>query len=162
MELKINIPDGYEIDQEKSTFERIVFKESEKPSTYNNIAVKLFTGINCFYLGKSGEIIAVNDIDVDYMHEPHLSVTKEQLESFLASNKLANVAKYLNGGWLPDWEDSIQFKYHHYIHNNRVLKISFSNLSKDGNVFFKTRELAEQAIEILTEPVIRQALTLNH
>ena len=28
-EIKINIPDGYEIDKEKSTFEKIVFKKVE-------------------------------------------------------------------------------------------------------------------------------------
>ena len=29
--LKINIPEGYEIDKEKSTFEEIVFKKVEDP-----------------------------------------------------------------------------------------------------------------------------------
>lgn len=29
--LKINIPEGYEIDREKSTFEEIVFKKIEDP-----------------------------------------------------------------------------------------------------------------------------------
>lgn len=31
--LKINIPEGYEIDKEKSTFEEIVFKKVEDPFT---------------------------------------------------------------------------------------------------------------------------------
>ena len=29
--LKINIPEGYEIDKEKSTFEEIIFKKVEDP-----------------------------------------------------------------------------------------------------------------------------------
>lgn len=40
-ELKINAPEGYEIDKEKSTFENIVFKPVESV-TYDTVCYSLF------------------------------------------------------------------------------------------------------------------------
>lgn len=40
-ELKIEIPDGYEIDRENSTFEKIVFKkiESKLPKSWEELKI---------------------------------------------------------------------------------------------------------------------------
>lgn len=40
-EIKINIPRGYEIDKENSTFECIKFKPSKKYITYKDICAKI-------------------------------------------------------------------------------------------------------------------------
>ena len=41
-ELKIQVPEGYEIDKENSTFECIRFKLIKKGITYKNVSNKLF------------------------------------------------------------------------------------------------------------------------
>ena len=42
-EVKIQIPEGYEIDKENSTFERIKFKPIKKGITYRKICDNLFS-----------------------------------------------------------------------------------------------------------------------
>lgn len=48
-EVKIQIPEGYEIDKEKSTFEFIRFKPIKKFITYEDVCNKIFkNGSVCF------------------------------------------------------------------------------------------------------------------
>ena len=42
-ELKIQVPKGYEIDKENSTFECIKFKPIKKDITYQNVGEKIFS-----------------------------------------------------------------------------------------------------------------------
>jgi hypothetical protein len=84
--------------------------------------------------------------------EPNNSVTAEQLESILALNKLCNVAKYLNDGWLPDWKNqkinATNAKYYicfNYFSN--ILSIDITYQCKESSVYFKSKELAIKAIE---------------
>ena len=44
-ELKIQVPEGYEIDEENSTFECIKFKQI-KDATYKDICSNLFKSVN--------------------------------------------------------------------------------------------------------------------
>lgn len=83
--------------------------------------------------------------------------SQRQAEKLIAINKLLNVAKYLNGGWKPDWENYDEFKYYIYISSGNInidsIMSSFSDL-----VYFRSRELAQQAINILGEETIKLAL----
>ena len=54
-ELKIQVPKGYEIDKENSTFEYIKFKSIKKDITYKNVGEKIFNN-NVFYINYKGEI----------------------------------------------------------------------------------------------------------
>ena len=42
-EVKIQVPDGYEIDKENSTFECVKFKPIKKDITYDDICNNLFS-----------------------------------------------------------------------------------------------------------------------
>ena len=42
-ELKIQVPEGYEIDKENSTFECIKFKPIKKDIIYQNVGKKIFS-----------------------------------------------------------------------------------------------------------------------
>ena len=50
-EVKINIPEGYEIDKENSTFECIKFKSSKEYTTYKDVCVNLFAEKYRYYIG---------------------------------------------------------------------------------------------------------------
>lgn len=161
--LQINPPTGYEIDQEKSdlTAGIIHFKEVEKKLTYEDITMALFSGKKVYYTDEKGEVNTSYEIVWNRFSDPNNSTSGEQLESLMALNKLCNVAKYLNGDWLPDSADIDKNKLYIYIHSSG-LDISSHNCASEGNVFFKSRELALQAIEILGKETILKALTLNH
>lgn len=86
-DLKIEIPEGYEIDQEKSTFQKIVFKESkndlQKIFKYNNTTEEEFN--------KKWENF-------------------EDHEKYGALEKM--IVNYYNKGEKPNWENSNQYKYY--------------------------------------------------
>ncbi|MBQ0141017.1 MAG: hypothetical protein KBT36_17235 [Kurthia sp.] len=157
-ELKIQIPEGYEIDQEKSTFEKIVFKKKEEPTTYNEVADLTLRGKEGFYISSGGVVFGFGSIDAS-THCPNIALTKEQLEWLLALNKLQNVANYLNGDWKPDWSDGDSKKYLlQYCANSKFFSVSFNDSHNLGNVYFKSRELAIKAIKILGEEEVKKAL----
>jgi hypothetical protein len=124
IKIKIECPEGYQIDEENSDIKNGIIKFKQKKLTYNDIA-------------------------------------EEQLESILALNKLCNVAKYLNKEWLPNWDDTYEKKYYFSISLDELL-ICPIYTTNDGAVYFKTKELAQRAIEILGEKEIKKALILNH
>lgn len=165
-EIKIEIPEGYEIDYKKSDLStgKIAFIRIKEPEliTYNEIATKLFKEKEHFYISICGDI-ASYIMDV-FLTDANNSSTKEQLEAILALNKLANVAKYLNGDWLPKWyNNTVYTKYYIYLDvADNILNIESNTFYKQSVIYFKTEKLAKKAIEILGEDEIRKALTLNH
>lgn len=94
-EIKINIPEGYEIDKENSTFECIKFRPRKKYITYKDCCEKLFPNIG-YYTTSHGQII--NDgLSDGYITDPNNAPNKKQLERLLALNQLMNIAYYYNG-----------------------------------------------------------------
>lgn len=68
-----------------------------------------------------------------------------------------NVAKYLNKDWQPNWFDNKESKYYIFIYNGKI-DISNTVLSNCLEVYFKSKELAQQVIDILGEETIKLAL----
>ena len=118
-EMKIFPPDGYEIDKENSTFECIKFKPIKKELTYDDVAKNLFCDNECYYIDQYSNInICCVGVTENVSKNPVICTSKNQAEKLLAINKLMNVAKHLNGDWIPDWEDNNnEFKYYiNYYH----------------------------------------------
>lgn len=77
-----------------------------------------------------------------------------------AINKLMNTAKYLNGEWKSNWEDLNEYK-HSIIIINENITLDY-NINRTNNIiYFKTKELALQALEILGEKTIKLALSTD-
>lgn len=139
-ELKIQVPEGYEIDKENSTFECIRFKK--KSVTIMDIMDK--------YENESSYPIKV------------LATSNNHMKKILAINSLMIVAKYLNEDWKPCFNNLKQAKYC-IITSNDKLSIDYCyGVDKGAVVYFKTEELAYQAIELLGEETIKQALSNNY
>lgn len=154
-EFKIEIPEGYEVDKENSTFEKIVFKKVEEKLTYEKIADKLFQYEKHYYIAGDGGIMGTS---IGWSC-PNTAPTKHQLERLLALNKLMNVAYYLNDGWKPNWNDIEQEKFYIYYSNvSKTIEIDYNCVCNSGEVYFKSRELAGQAIQILGDETIKLAL----
>ena len=94
-ELKIQVPEGYEIDEENSTFECIKFKPVKRDITYNDICYSLFKDKNSFFITTSGNI---TDDTLAWAGaiEKNNATNREQLERLLAFNQLTNIAEYYN------------------------------------------------------------------
>ena len=139
-ELKIQVPEGYEIDKENSTFECIKFKK---------------------------KAISFVDIIDKYENERSypiklLATSNNHMNKLIAINSLLLVAKYLNKGWIPNFNSCKHRNYYITIRGNKLF-IDYCFCINTGAVaYFKNEELAQQAINILGEEVIKQALSHNY
>lgn len=158
-ELKIEAPEGYEVDWDNSSNNVIRFKPSKKKITYQDVKEKLFPeSHSSFYFGKEGAI--VQTFNIKYLSKELLLATSQrQLQQIRALNKLMNVAKYLNGDWKPDWSDKHQPKW--FVFYDRVLnnlQPAIHYRQRFASVYFDSEEHMIQAIEILGEEEIKKAL----
>lgn len=153
--LEIEIPHDKEIDWEASAVKKqIVLKD--KQLTYEDVCDKLFEEGH-YLTDSNGDICFVKWVN----DCPNNASTKHQLQCILAKNKLANVARYLNGSW--KWELGSHNAFcimEKSIRENEIdLEIiTYSCFSERANVLFKSKEAAKQAIEILGEETIKLAL----
>lgn len=157
-ELKIVPPEGYEIDRENSSIDTIRFKPIKKKITYYDVCRKLFLHEPSWRLLETGVIVyaAISDSAISY--SMLTASSSKQLEQLLALNKLMNVAKYLNGDWEPDFKSEQHKYYMSYDSGIKKLSICYRQYMNDGCVYFKSAELAYQAIEILGEEEVKKAL----
>jgi hypothetical protein len=96
----IEIPKGYEIDQKKSTFEKIVFKEIKKglPKTWEElIRVEGYYLTTCSAVGKSNG--SADDSN------RNLFSNQELAEAALAMAQLSQLRDAYRQGWKPDWQN---------------------------------------------------------
>ena len=95
-EIKINIPKGYEIDKENSTFECIKFKpkSSEKYINYEDVCNNIFAEKCGYYIGTSGDIC--DTLLEAFITDPNNAPNRKQLERLIALNQLMNIAYYYN------------------------------------------------------------------
>ena len=146
-EMKIQVPEGYEIDKENSTFEKIVFKKEERklPKSWEELHlikgwfVENGSGVhefgNCFTTSKNRNLFP----------------TKEEAEACVALAQLCQLRDRYNDGWKPDWENRVQNKFIIYIHpDNEILfdKISANTHAISRHLLtFKTEELRDEFLE---------------
>lgn len=111
-ELKIEVPEGYEIDKEKSTFEKIVFKplEIKYPKTWKECMNKLNNSKTKFcYITSASELYESYSYPKDTTGYNTLP-SKEIAEKFLILQKLYTCRQAYIEDWKPDW-DSYEPKY---------------------------------------------------
>lgn len=153
--LTIIPPKGMEAYQEGN---EIKFRPIQKKVTYNDVAEILFKE-NAVYITSYGDIAV--DINPRKVEEGIYTTSKKQAEKLSAINKLLNVAKYLNGDWKPDWNNCNECKYYIRIDAYNEVQTGYANSTCSDIAYFKTIELAKQAIEILGEEIIRLALSTD-
>lgn len=123
---KIEIPDGYEIDKNKSTFENIVFKQIKNPMDevykYHNTTEEEF---NSLYTNLPKHIKAY---------------AKETL-----------IVEFYNKGWKPDWSDNNQKKFYPWFYMDNFYLFNVGYCGEDSNcserLCFKNSKDCEEAVE---------------
>lgn len=91
-ELKIQAPEGYEIDREESTLDCIKFKPIKKIITYKDVCNKLFEH-SYYFINEHGLIIFYTGKN---KFDENNALTSHQLKRILALNQLFNIAEYYN------------------------------------------------------------------
>lgn len=130
-ELKIEIPNGYEIDKEKSTFEKIVFKEKNTlPMSWEEVVKNRHYTENYFTA-----IEHTSGFEYVWAHTPI---------RYYALRKLEILRDIWNDGWKADWKDGTT-KYVAYIGNGEIIGGASTTATYPLN--FKTRELRDLFME---------------
>ena len=147
-ELKIEVPQGYEIDRQKSTFEKIVFKKiPENPKTWEEYC-KLTRNKFSFYAKPS------NTINTDYYYCGSFNEfsTKERAEQFIALGKLLQLRDY----WVKGYDT---FSYIVWSDNCRNVFASHWVGAAHNPLTFPTKEMAEEFKDCFSD-LIKQAFPL--
>lgn len=92
-ELKIQAPEGYEIDREESTLDCIKFKPIKKIVTYRDVCDNILNEQG-YYINSWG-VIKFNTLGVDRVNGNN-ATNEYQLKRILALNQLLNIAEYYN------------------------------------------------------------------
>jgi hypothetical protein len=123
--LKVKIPEGYEIDKEKSTFETIMFKLAKKelPKSWEDLKK-----IEGYYVGSSSYIGYAGHSTDD--ENKNIFVTKEQAEASIALAQLSQLREVYRNGWKPDWTDANKFKYIIEFYDNKIWTDTYTNSSQ--------------------------------
>lgn len=150
--LKINIPEGYEVDKEKSTFEEIVFKKvnplTKLPKTWKEYC-------NCV----KGELSHYwNDFhDLCFLKTSSFSgvynefSTEERVEQYVALGRLIQLRDYWTNNWKSNGDSFIVYtaRFH-----SQLIQVG---MSKGTNypLAFPTEQMAKRFKECFTGLLIK-------
>ena len=140
-ELKIEVPQGYEIDRQKSTFEKIIFKKiPENPKTWEEYC-SLMKGKTMYYTN-------CNTITVSGFSDAHDKfVNKKRAEQFIALGKLLQLRDY--------WVKRSKFKDAVGIFTwNEGAIVTHECDINDFAITFPTQEMADKFINCFRDLII--------
>ena len=114
--IEIVAPEGYEVDKERSSFEKIVFRalpEKGLPKTWEELGE-----IDGYYVNSNS---CVNNLPFapfpTRQRTRNTWPTREEAEASIALAQLCQLRDRYNGGWKPDWS-SFSEKHCIRIHEN--------------------------------------------
>ena len=123
-QLTINIPEGMEIDLEKSNLAKGIIKFKKKDLTYEDILQA--------YTIRYGSIV----------------VSSSNIDKLLAISKLLDIAKYYNGDWKPNWRSLTESKYYiYYSTRSNIYGVSNTSSTKYINIYFRLYKNAKAVID---------------
>ena len=135
-EIKIQVPEGYEIDKEKSTFEKIVFKKKEAIiNSWEDL--KNIKGVFIDYSSN------IQEHETTSNEEKYIFLNEKYAKSALALAQISQLLPYYDTN--VNWEDGTTFK--HCIYRQKE-KIVISTLNSSFEILaFNTREEANRFLK---------------
>lgn len=119
-----------------------------KPITYDDILKELYLNKTAYW--SCGEKAIAQRKQRSGEHKDSVNCTSEaQARRMAAFNKLQNIAKYLNNGWKPNFDDG-SYKWNINKDGDTFIEMYTSRLNKAG-VYFKSQELTKEAIRLMGE-----------
>lgn len=146
-ELKIQIPEGYEIDKDKSTFEKIVFKKKDdKPRTWEEYCEQHKTAVtNRYFIDSCADIRIAGwypDLPSNMLKNTILSMGLA--EAFLAMMQLMSLRQAWIGDWRPNYCVNMASNWGiEYEPNPGVFRIENHCRTNGGGLSFQTKEMTE-------------------
>ena len=132
----ITPPQGYEIDEENSTFKRIVFKKKQPPKYWEHIG-----SISGYEVNDFSEINYVKDVTTYTKSNERIFARIEQAKASVALAKLSQLLEIYLCGWIPNYTDG-QAKYA-IIMIAGELEVQ-ECLSREQLLTFKTSDMANE------------------
>ena len=117
-----------------------------EPITYNDICIKLFFNKTAYWVrGKNIEEGVIRNS----FNDSDNCTSIAQAKRCAAFNKLQNIAKFLNKRWKPDFT----YSSHYTICKDCTGEYCFlaNDKYQSGAIYFKTEELAREAIRLMGE-----------
>lgn len=116
-----------------------------KPITYDDICKDLFYNKDAYYLDESNKVSLLVMTSSNYNDFDNCT-SIAQTKRMIAFNKLQNIAKYLNGGWKPNFKGGSK---NWYIYKDILYGVTFNHTTNQGIVYFKNADLADEAIRLM-------------
>lgn len=138
-EINISIPEGYEIDKEKSTFTKIVFKriENKLPMSFEEVKIPYYWGIGNTIVSKT----TYNGHYTGKSFGMPIYTTEEYAKAFWALSKLIWLRDAWNEGWMPDYSNGHE-KF--IIINQKHTLILDNCYSRNCVIYFRTRDTRDK------------------
>lgn len=133
--------------RQKTEHETAPDDKEGNPITYDDILKELYFDKTAYWAWGKDKIFKEKQDIVDYKDSVNCT-TPAQAKRCAAFNKLQNIAKYLNEGWKPNFE-VISKKW--YISKNICYGVTFNYTTNQGSVYFKSEDLANEAIRLMGE-----------
>ncbi len=150
--MKINIPEGYEIDKEKSTFEKIVFKKvdslSNLPETWEEYC-KQTVGYKSYFHTRYPEPCIRESPSFDGVYCEFS--TEERVEQYVALGKLIQLRDYWTNNWKSNESSFIVYTARFHPQLIRV------RMSRGTNypLAFPTEQMAEKFKKCFNDLLIK-------
>ena len=147
MKIEIELPEGYEVDNENSNLTNIVFKKIENKLPMSWEELKEIEG---WYVGGiTSTINYAGSCETKNNTNKNVFPSKEEAEACLALSQLLQLRDRWNEGWKPDWVFSNVFKDSIVINCGKPIVTQPTNWSQP--LTFKTRELAQDFLNAFSE-----------
>lgn len=144
------IPDGLTFffnEEGKLMVQKAPGDKNGEPITYDDICKELFLNKKTFWI--SSKIIEADVLRYCSYKDINNCTSKAQAKRLVAFNKLQNIAKYLNKGWKPDFR-SPEKKWS-IVKDGESYSPVYVLAINDANVYFKSKDLALEAICLIGE-----------
>lgn len=140
-ELKITIPRGFEIDKEKSTFEKIIFKKKDtKPRSWEDY-LELNTGFDGVGIDWN-----CGGVQTTGLHHRGKAIVPTNLAApFIAMMQLMSLRQSWIGDWKPDWTNDTDKKWCVVFQGCKINVDYFYSTSKP--LTFPTEEMADDFMD---------------
>lgn len=151
--LKVQIPKGYEIDVDNSTFYNIVFKkiENKLPKTWEEFCEQNPVEKEYFITGYSNIVETVPSTR-NRICDRHLLSTLEDAEKHLALMQLHRLRDVYRQGWVPNWGDCSTKWCIYYVENGLAL---YPIVSNNRFLSFQSHKVAREFLKNFRELIIK-------
>lgn len=142
------IPDGLTFffnEEGKLMVQKAPGDKNREPITYDEVLKELYYKKTAYWVNNTRISYAITN--ENGYNDINNCASEAQCKRMVAFNKLQNIAKYLNKGWKPDFR-SPEKKWS-IVKDGESYSPVYVLAINDANVYFKSKDLANEAIRLM-------------